>query len=180
MGKTYWMLVTNQQNFEITRQQGFKIQGVDSRNRRKAVRMGPEDRIVYYVSDRRGFAATASVTSDHYEEHTPIWKHYRENEDFPHRVEVRPDEVLETDQYLDSLQIGPSLEYVKRWAPEHWEMAFYGMLHIIPQRDFNFLEEEMRRVRKAAPQDEVKAPAKSNRRRRRKVSKKSKSKSRSK
>ena len=49
MGKTYWMLVTNQRNFEITRSRGFTLEGVDSRNRRKAVRMAADDRIVYYL-----------------------------------------------------------------------------------------------------------------------------------
>lgn len=148
MGKTYWMLVTDQENFNITRERGFSVQGIDTKNRRKAVRMGPEDRIVYYVSDRKGFAATATVTSDHFEEHSQVWKHFREKEDFPHRVEIAADVVLDEENFLDAFQIGPTLEYVKKWPPEQWPMAFFGMLHIIPQRDFNYLEEEMKRVHK--------------------------------
>jgi len=146
MGKTYWLIGTTDENFEITRDHGFSLQGVDSRQRRKAVRMGPDDRIVYYISDLRRFAATATVTSKHFEEHTRLWKHHREREDFPHRVEVRPDVVLEKEAYLDALQIGPRLEYVKKWPPERWHLALMGTLHIIPQRDFNFLEGEMKRA----------------------------------
>lgn len=71
------MLVTTQENLDITRARGFSLQGVDTRNRRKAVRMGPEDRVLYYVSDRMGFAATATVTSESFEDHEPIWKHHR-------------------------------------------------------------------------------------------------------
>ena len=154
MGKTYWMLVTNQRNFEITRSRGFTLEGVDSRNRRKAVRMAADDRIVYYLSDRKVFTAAATLASGHFEAHERIWQHYREREDFPHRVKVRPDIVLDKDLWLDALQIGPSLEYVKKWAPEDWPLAFAGMLHIIPQRDFSYLEEEMRRVlRKAGRPD---------------------------
>jgi hypothetical protein len=146
LGKTYWMLVTTQENFDVTREHGFDVQGVDSRNRRKAVRMSPEDRIIYYISDRHGFAATATVTSEHFEDHTPLWKHHRDREHFPHRVNISADVVLDEDRYLDAYQIGPTLEYVKKWAPEQWPLAFFGMLHIIPQRDFNYLEEEMRRT----------------------------------
>ncbi|GIT17748.1 MAG: hypothetical protein CM1200mP39_05540 [Dehalococcoidia bacterium] len=62
MGKTYWMLVTTQENLDITRSRGFSVQGVDTKNRRKALRIGPEDRVLYYVSDKKGFAATATVT----------------------------------------------------------------------------------------------------------------------
>jgi hypothetical protein len=162
MGKTYWMLALDQRNFEITRARGFAVQGVDSRNRRKAVRMAPDDRLLFYLEDRRAFVATATVTSGHFESHERIWRHHRDREDFPHRVNLQPDIVLEPDQWLDALQIAPTLEYVKKWAPEDWPLAFVGALHIIPQRDFAYLEDEMHRVlRKAGrpdlPQDVVEA-----------------------
>ena len=146
MGKTYWMLVTDQRNYEVTRQRGFAVQGVDSRNRRKAIRMVSDDRLIYYLADRRAFAATSTVTSGHFESHERIWQHHRSREDFPHRVNTRPDLVLDEDLWLDARQIGPTLEYVKKWAPEDWPLAFIGMLHIIPQRDFTYLEDEMRRL----------------------------------
>lgn len=146
MGKTYWMLVTDQRNYQVTRQRGFAVQGVDSRNRRKAIRMAGDDRLIYYLADRRAFAATATVTSGHFESHERIWQHHRSREDFPHRVNARPDLVLDEDLWLDARQIGPTLEYVKKWAPEDWPLAFIGMLHIIPQRDFTYLEDEMRRL----------------------------------
>jgi predicted RNA-binding protein len=146
VGKTYWMLCTTQENFDITKSHGFDIQGIDTRNRRKAVRMSPEDRIVYYITDAHGFATTATVTSEHFEDHERIWKHHRPQEDFPHRVNVQPDAVLDTGHFVDGFQVGPTLEYVKKWAPEHWELAFFGMLHIIPQRDFNYLELEIQRA----------------------------------
>jgi predicted RNA-binding protein len=146
LGKTYWMLVTTQENLDITRAQGFSLQGVDTKNRRKAVRMGPEDRVLYYVSDKKGFAATATVTSDSFEDHEPIWKHHREQETFPHRVEIEADVVVEQPDYIDGYQVGPTLEYVKKWSPDRWPQAFFGMLHIIPQRDFNLVEAELRRI----------------------------------
>jgi hypothetical protein len=146
MGKTYWMLVTDQRNYEVTRKRGFAVQGVDSRNRRKAIRMVSDDRLIYYLADRRAFAATSTVTSGHFESHERIWQHHRSREDFPHRVNARPDLVLDEDLWLDARQIGPTLEYVKKWAPEDWPLAFIGMLHIIPQRDFTYLEDEMRRL----------------------------------
>ena len=146
MGKTYWMLVTTQENLDITRARGFSLQGVDTKNRRKAVRMEPEDRVLYYVSDKKGFAATATVTSDSFEDHDPIWKHHREQETFPHRVEIEADVVVEQPDYIDGYQVSPTLEYVKKWSLDRWPQAFFGMLHIIPQRDFNFVEAELRRI----------------------------------
>jgi hypothetical protein len=143
LGKTYWMLVTTQENLDITRARGFSMQGIDTKNRKKAVQMGPEDRVLYYVSDRKGFAATATVTSESFEDDEPIWKHHREQETFPHRVEIDADVVLDQANYVNGYQIGPTLEYVKKWAPDRWPLAFFGML---PQRDFNFVEGELRRA----------------------------------
>ena len=86
LGKTYWMLVTTQENLDITRSRGFSVQGVDTKNRRKALRIGPEDRVLYYVSDKKGFAATPTVTSDNFEDHERIWKDHDDQETFPHSV----------------------------------------------------------------------------------------------
>jgi hypothetical protein len=146
LGKTYWMLVTTQENLDITRARGFELQGVDTRNRRKAVRMGPEDRVLYYVSDKKGFAATATVMSESFEDHEPIWKYHRDHETFPHRVEIESNVVLDEGDYVDGFQVGPTLEYVRKWPPDLWPLAFFGMLHIIPQRDFNYIEDELKRV----------------------------------
>lgn len=146
MGKTYWMLVTTSENFELTRSHGFEVQGVDSSQRRKALRLNTDDRVVFYLSDHRKFTATATVTAPHFEDHTRIWKHHKEGEVFPHRVKIQPDALLSPDQYLDAYQIGPRLEYVRKWPPEEWELAFIGGLHIIPQKDFSYLEDEMQRI----------------------------------
>ena len=147
MGKTYWMLVTNEKNFNISRREGFNTQGIESSQRRKASRLSPDDRLIYYLTDRRVFAATATVKSEPFEDDEPIWEHHREDETFPHRVEIKSDVVLAENQFVDAREVGPGLEYVRKWPPEDWPLAFIGPLHILPQRDFTFLEEEMRRAR---------------------------------
>ncbi len=142
------MLSLSLENFNITRSRGFDVQGIDSGNRRRAVRMASDDRVVYYVRGVRKFAATATVTSGHFRDGSRIWKHHLSKETFPHRVELSADIVLDESQYIEASQIGPTLEYVKKWAPERWDLAFFGMIHIIPQRDFNLLESEMQRLQK--------------------------------
>ncbi len=160
MSKTFWMVVVDEENLEITREQGFKVVGIDSRNRRKAVRITPEDRLLFYVQDRKGFAATATVESEHFEEKTRVWKHHQKNELFANRVKVAANLVLDSDDYIDATQIAPTLEYVKKWPAEHWPLAFFGMLHIVPQRDFNLLEDEIRKASDAAKKRKPKTPDK--------------------
>ena len=61
-------------------------------------------------------------------------------------VELSPDIVLKEKDFIDALVLGPRLEYVKRWAPEDWPLAFFDALHLLPQRDFRLIEGEMRRL----------------------------------
>ena len=49
-------------------------------------------------------------------------------------------------KWVDAMEVGPRLEYVRKWAPEMWNLALHGSLHIIPQRDFTMLEEELKRA----------------------------------
>jgi hypothetical protein len=146
MGKTYWLLSSTEENFQATSDLGFSVQGVDTKERRKAVRMAEEDRMIFYISDRRAFAASTTLTSNHFENHERIWKSHRGAEDFPHRVEMRADVVVQEESWVDAMQIGPRLEYVRKWPPEMWPLALVGTLHIIPQRDFTMLEEELKRA----------------------------------
>ena len=49
---TYWMIVTSIDNFNITKDNKFDIQGIDYPNRKKAQRMIKNDRILYYVKEK--------------------------------------------------------------------------------------------------------------------------------
>ena len=147
MPGSHWMIVMTPENFEITRQRGFNLLGLKARHRKKAERMLPGDHILYYVSQLQVFPATATVTSKFFEDHRAIW-HSRERrpEVFPWRVHTRADVVLHEYEYLDARQIAPRLLYVKRWAPEHWPLAFQGQIHLLSSADFALVEHEMRRV----------------------------------
>ncbi len=153
MGKTYWMIVTNRENFDLSKDLEFKVQGFESTQKRKSARLAVEDRLLYYLSDERAFAATATVKSEPFEADDRIWSHHNEDETYPHRVETEPDVVLDEANWIDALQVGPRLEYVRKWAPEDWPLAFMGPLHIIPQKDFTFFEEEFQRAAKKKSQN---------------------------
>ena len=140
------MVASSLENFHITRSLDFTIQGMMSRERRKAQRMEPGDRIVYYITGVQRFGATATVTSKCTEDHKQIWKTEGRADDFPWRVDIKADAVLENEQFLDARQIGPRMEHVRRWPPEYWPLAFQGNLHILPKIDFELLEQEMRKL----------------------------------
>ena len=157
------MVVTNRENFNITKDHDFKVQGFESSQKRKSARIAVDDRLLYYLSDARVFAATATVKSKPFECDDPIWTHYHKDEFYPHRVETAPGLILDEANWINALQVGPRLEYVRKWAPEDWPLAFIGPLHIIPQKDFTFFEEEFQRASKKKKQSKTRRQKKSNR-----------------
>ena len=146
MPRNYWVLVTTPENFHVTSEQQFTVQGFKAKLKKRVQRMEVGDRMLFYLSRTYQFAATATVTSTCFEDHTPLWKAERGDEEYPHRVHLEPTAVLEEADFLDGMQIGPRMEYVKKWVPERWPLAFVGDLHLIPKVDFSFIEEEMKKI----------------------------------
>ncbi len=138
------------ENYDITWQRGFNLVGFDSANSRKAAQMKSDDRVVFYIQDTKRFAATATVSGKCFQGHSRIWKHHSGQEIYSHRVRIAADLQLDEEEQVDAYQIGPSLEYVRRWVPEQWNLAFFGMLHIFSQRDFDLIEKELERNAKAS------------------------------
>jgi len=146
MARNYWMLVISAENFRITREMGFTVQGLRTTLRRKAERVEVGDRLLFYLSWVKRFAATVTVTSTYFEDRSPVWKAHKPGEDYPYRVGIEPAVVLEEDEFLDVRQIGPRMDHVKKWTPEWWPLAFQGDLHLIPRKDFSLIEEEMKKL----------------------------------
>ncbi len=141
-----WMVVSSPENFRKTREHGYTIQGLKSRHRRRVESMKMGDRLLYYITGRMGFAATVTVASPMYEDHTPIWRSARREEDYPWRVHIRPDIVLEEADWVPAKEIAYRLDYVRKWPPEHWPLAFQGHIHALPRNDFAIIEDEMVRT----------------------------------
>ena len=146
MPHNFWMINCNKQNFDITRNMGFSQQGLKAEYRRKVQRVEPGDRIIYYVSGERVFTATATVTRGYEEVKSTPW--VREGKTaWPYRIRIKPDVVLNDEQYIDAGLIAYRLEYLRKWPPEDWHMAFQGNLHLLSKGDFFLLETEMLKLR---------------------------------
>jgi predicted RNA-binding protein len=141
----YWMIVSSPDNFRKTRELGYTIQGLKSRHRRRVETMRVGDRLLYYITGRMAFAATVTVASPMYEDHTPIWRSARRDEDYPWRVHIRQDVILEDVDWIPAKELAYRLDYVRKWPPEHWTLAFQGHIHALPRNDFAIVEDEIAR-----------------------------------
>ena len=140
------MFVEAPQNFEFTREIEFSLFGMGAKYRRRAERMQPQDRVLFYINAVRKWPASATITSTYFEDNSPLWHPTTRGESFQYRVKLKPDIVLDEEDYIDAMILGPRLDYVKRWAPENWPLAFWDRLHLLPQRDFRLIEGEMERI----------------------------------
>ena len=151
MGRSYWAVVLTPENYSITKKKGFKLQGLKSTQKKKVRRIEVGDRILFYITELQVFAAVVTATSAFFEDTTKIWSSHDDNEVFPYRVNIEADFVLEESEYIDAHQIVPRMDFVKKWIPEFWPLAFIGDLHIIPKADLLLIESEMERIHRKNP-----------------------------
>jgi hypothetical protein len=140
----YWIIVGSPDNFQRTVAHGFTMQGIKSRHRKKAERMAPGDKLVYYLTGRKAFAAIATITSPYFESAERIWTSgnpKKATEAYPFRVYVSPDIVLPEDDPVLAEPVARAMTYVKKWPAEHWTLAFQGNVHEIGEADYHLIRE---------------------------------------
>ena len=114
-----------------------KIQYFDIKDKNKISRMKKGDKIIYFLNDKDLFIGISEVKNDNYDEI---------NNDLI-SIKIKKGTHLNLNNSIDANQIGPSLEYVKRWAPEKWKLSLFGKLHIISQNDFNFIQSCIKKIK---------------------------------
>lgn len=142
--RNYWILVSSADNLAATKQLGFTVQGIKSRHRKKAEQMRPGDKLVYYLTGKKVFAATATVTSEYFEGDDLIWtskntKRTGEPENYPFRVRIEPELVADEDAWVDAEPVARQMVHARKWPAENWTLAFQGNVHNVPAEDYELI-----------------------------------------
>ena len=141
------MVAVRPEYYDKCAEMGFNLLGMGRNQRKRMQRMEIGDRVLFYVTIREIFGVAASVSSTYVEDETPVWPSTEQGENYAWRVGLKPDVILDVNHGIDARLIAPRMQYVKKWAPEHWPWAFQGLLHLIPKQDFSLIEDEMNRGR---------------------------------
>lgn len=141
---TNWLLVSSADNFETSRARGFDIAGMKSRHRKKAERVAPGDRVVYYLVGVKAVGGLAEVTGTYFEDETNIWESNKPGEVYPFRFPVKLAYAREKGDYLPMETIVHALTYPKRWPPQHWTLAFQGNVHVLSDDDYALIAEALK------------------------------------
>ena len=141
-----WILTGSPENFEATRERGFRVIGMKEKRRALAEQIEPGDRIVFYLTRVKALAAMVRVTGEMYEDRSRIWPGKPGKADaYPWRFETEPELVLDEEDHVPAEELADELEHVRKWPREHWTLAFQGQLRTVPETDARLLEERMRR-----------------------------------
>ncbi|MBV8083385.1 MAG: EVE domain-containing protein [Chloroflexi bacterium] len=149
---TNWMLVSGADNFEVSRSLGFTVAGMKERHRKKAERVQPGDRVLFYLTGIQRFGGTATVTDTYYEDRgNRIWESKKTGEyPYPWRFAIKADIVLLPDLFVKAESLLPELTWVKKWPASHWQLAFQGNVHVLSDEDFGVIENAIRAASAAA------------------------------
>ena len=101
------------------------------------------DRMIIYIKDTKKWILSATITSTAKNIIKSKWSD--DITDYIYGVNLNIDNQLDESEAIDATYIAPSLEYLKKWLPYHWELAFYESMHILSSRDFKLIESEMNR-----------------------------------
>lgn len=141
-----WVVVSGPEIFAKTRDLGFTRHGFKSTRRNMAKSIQPGDRLAFYVTGRKQFAAIARVTSPVVEEHTRIWESAKKPaEMYPFRAAIEPLVLLAEEDWLDAEPYHERFAWTQRWPRANWTLAYQGNLHEVPEADMDLLEAEMKR-----------------------------------
>ncbi|MEI6791949.1 MAG: EVE domain-containing protein [Actinomycetes bacterium] len=142
---TTWILTGSVDNFAVTRELGFKLIGFKERRRKQALTMEVGDRIIFYLTKVMAFGGSVTITSDLFEDRTPVWPGKPGNPDpYPWRRETEAELVLNEDDWVEAESVKDELEHIQKWPAEHWKLAFQGQLRTISNADSDLLLERMR------------------------------------
>lgn len=143
---SHWMLVSGVDNFEVSRAMGFAVAGMKERHRRKAERVQPGDRVLFYLTGIQKFGGTATATDTYYEDRgNRVWESKKKGEyPYPWRFPIKPDVILTPDQFIAAQALLAELDWVKKWPAAHWHLAFQGNVHLLSDKDFGTIEAAVR------------------------------------
>ena len=147
-----WILTGSPENFAATREHGFSVIGLKEKRRALALQVEPGDRIVFYLTKIKRFAASVIVAGELFEDRTKVWPGKPGAADpYPWRFPTRPEVVLDEGDWVPAEELATELEHVRKWPADHWHLAFQGQLRTVSDADAELLEKRLAEAARHAP-----------------------------
>ena len=139
MSNTYWLVNFSLEDFNLSKKRSFDLLGFTKKDNKLTNKIALNDNVIFYISDLKCFVGTSTVNSKKFYDKKKIWSSDEEEVKFPYRVKLKSTKILPEKKYISGYDVAPSLNYVKRWAPEDWYLALLSPVHIISHSDFEII-----------------------------------------
>ena len=139
--KNFWLVSQNLNEYEKYKSMNFMVCGWPQQFRKRVQRMEIGDNIILYNYISRKFMGIIRIESNYYIKNEPYIKlNDSESNIYNYYIKTKPEVVLSDLEAIPADNIAPRLEYLKKWSPERWPLAFFDSLHLLPQQDYRLLE----------------------------------------
>ena len=142
MANTYWLVNLSSENYKILKKRSFDILGFSKKDNKLTNKIDINDNVIFYVSDFRSFVGQARVNSKKFHETKQIWDK-NSDENLPYRFKLNNPKILDENNFVSAYHVAPSLNYIKKWAPENWYLALLSPVHVISQNDYSIISSNL-------------------------------------
>lgn len=141
--RNYYMIVTNEIDYEWDIDNKFACAGFPDRNRKSLKQMNPGDRIIYYVTKHSKFMAAVEVIGEYFYSEEPIWDDPYDL--WPHRIPTKPLVFIEScDKGVFIKDIWDDLEFIKNKAK--WGSQVQGSFRKLCEHDYDVIENAVNKM----------------------------------
>ena len=138
----YYMIVTNEIDYEWDIDNKFQCAGFPERNKKSIKQMKPGDKIIYYVTKISKFMAAVEVSGPYFYSEKEIWDDPYDL--WPHRIKTKPICYLENpDEGIYIKDIWDDLEFIKNKV--RWGSQVQGSFRSLSEHDYNVIIEAIKK-----------------------------------
>ena len=134
--KSYFMIITTEDDYECDLENEFSFLGFPDRNRKSVKNMKIGDRVIVYVSKKSVFMAAVEISDKYFYSEKRIWSDQYDL--WPHRIHTKPI------RYIDNIKKGvyikeiwDNLSFIKN--KHKWGSQVQGSFRKLSESDFNVI-----------------------------------------
>lgn len=136
----YYMIVTNEIDYEWDIDNKFSCAGFPARNKKALLGMNPGDRIIYYVTKVSKFMAAVEVTGEYFYSEEPIWDDPYDL--WPHRIQTKPLYfITDVEKGIYIKDIWDDLEFIRNKLK--WGSQVQGSFRKLSEHDYKIIEQHI-------------------------------------
>lgn len=142
----YYMIVTNEIDYEWDIDNQFACAGFPDRNKRALHQMEPGDKIIYYVTKHSKFMAITEVVGEYFYSEQPIWDDLYDL--WPHRIHTKTMIFIEKcEEGVFIKDIWDNLEFIKNKT--RWGSQVQGSFRKLSENDYHVIYEGIMKKKRA-------------------------------